>query len=454
MRHCAQSADAEEARPPARGQGSVQAPRSCRQAPHRPLAAVLLALMAVPSVLVFAADDTIETQQRGLADVERRVQDLEQDLGKRQARRDDLMGELEQRERNIAALARSGHQLAETIDAQEQAVRALRNRLTTEQEALRRERAALGNLLRSAYAMGRGDRVRMLLDQEDPSRFSRVMGYYGLLNRFRIQRIQAVTHRARELDSLARQAEEEKARLSLLARKQEETRTRLTTAQAERTALLASLEHSISTQAESITDLRAQAREMRLLLEQLERRARALPEAELRQEPLKKLRGRLGWPLADAPVLSHFGSPKGDGTQLWDGVVLGTEEGAEVRAVHDGRVVYADWLRGFGLLLIIEHDEEYMTLYGNNQTLLKEPGEWVAAGDVVALSGSSGGRQSPGLYFAIRHRGQPLNPERWCRNKVPLGPRSSASAPWQRNASGAPGSNFEDFRIYFAGTSL
>jgi murein DD-endopeptidase MepM/ murein hydrolase activator NlpD len=102
------------------------------------------------------------------------------------------------------------------------------------------------------------------------------------------------------------------------------------------------------------------------------------------------------------------------------------EEGAEVRAVHNGRVAYADWLRGFGLLLIIEHDEGYMTLYGHNQTLLKEPGEWVAAGDTVALSGSSGGREAPGLYFAIRHRGRPLNPEQWCRGRSAWRPRSHA----------------------------
>jgi murein DD-endopeptidase MepM/ murein hydrolase activator NlpD len=107
-------------------------------------------------------------------------------------------------------------------------------------------------------------------------------------------------------------------------------------------------------------------------------------------------------------------------------VVLAAEEGAEVRAIHHGRVAYADWLRGFGLLLVIEHDDDYMTFYGHNQTLLKEPGEWVAAGETIALSGSSGGRLSPRLYFAIRHRGRPLNPEHWCRHTGGSGRKSSA----------------------------
>jgi septal ring factor EnvC (AmiA/AmiB activator) len=152
-------------------------------------------------------------------------------------------------------------------------------------------------------------------------------------------------------------------------------------------------------------------------LEQLERQARALPEAELSQKSLKQLRGHLPWPLADVRLLSHYDSLKGDGAQRWDGVILKAEEGAEVRAVQSGRVVYADWLRGFGLLIIIEHDDDYMTLYGHNQALLAEPGDWVAAGDTIALSGSSGGGASSGLYFAIRHRGRPLNPERWCRGE-------------------------------------
>ena len=384
-----------------------------------------MALLASLSSLAVATgaqdEDAIEIQKRGLADVEQRVHDLEQDLGARLGNREALLSELEQRERHIADLARAGHQLAAMIGEQERAVTGLRERLTLERAALDQERTALAGVFRSAYAMGRGDRIRMLLDQEDPNRLSRIMSYYGYLNRFRVERIEAIAQRSRKLEELAREAEGEKARLSMLARSQEETGNRLSAAQSERTVLLTALEQTISTQQESVAGLRTAARDMRLLLEQLERQARELPEAKVSQESLKELRGRLSWPLSGAPVDSRYGSPKGDGNQTWDGVVLGADEGAEVRAVHHGRVAYADWLRGFGLLLIIEHDDGYMTLYGHTQTLLKEPGEWVAAGDVVALSGNSGGRASPGLYFAIRHRGRPLNPEKWCRAKKRLG---------------------------------
>ena len=383
-----------------------------------PLILALLASLSSPPAATGAREEeAIEIQKRGLAETEQQVHELEQDLGAHRGNREALLAELEQRERHIADLARAGHQLAAMISEQETAVSGLRERLALERAALDQERTALGGVFRSAYAMGRGDRIRMLLDQEDPNRLSRIMSYYGYLNRFRVERIEAIGQRSRTLEDLARAAEEEKARLSMLARSQEETRDRLSAAQSERIALLTALEQTIATQQDSVTGLRTAARDMRLLLEQLERQARELPEAKVSQESLKQLRGSLSWPLSGAPLESRYGSPKGDGNQSWDGVVLGADEGAEVRAVHHGRVAYADWLRGFGLLLIIEHDEGYMTLYGHNQTLLKESGEWVAAGDAIALSGNSGGRASPGLYFAIRYRGRPLNPETWCRGK-------------------------------------
>ena len=422
-------------------QSSVRARvRACARYPLRYIPVVLLcaivvALITATATATEAQDDAIDIQKRDLAEMEGRAKDLETDLNTSRGRRTDLVTELERHERHIADLARAGHQLEQMVGEQEGALEELRSQLAAEQDAMHRERTALGNLLRSAYAtspgaMGRGDRIRILLNQEDPGRLSRALSYYGILNRHRQTRIEAIAQRAHRLERLLRATEEEKARLFLLAAKQDETRARLTAAQGDRAALLASLDRSIATGEQRMEELRAQTREMRLLLEQLERKALELPEAELHQESLRQRRGHLTWPLAGSTLLARYGSPKGDGAQHWDGVVLAAEEGTRVRAVHHGRIAYADWLRGFGLLLIIEHDDDYMTLYGHNQTLLKEPGEWVASGDTVALSGSSGGQAAAGLYFAIRHRGRPLNPEQWCR-------RSSAGRGIESSAAGA-----------------
>ncbi|MCG6861640.1 MAG: peptidoglycan DD-metalloendopeptidase family protein, partial [Chromatiaceae bacterium] len=426
MRHCVQVVGLDQSGPVTGGSARVCAGFPCWEALYVALAAILAALLAAAALPVWADDEAIENQKRNLTEMEQRVSDLEQDLDTRRARRRELTEKLERHERDIADLARSGHQLVAMIGEQERVLEKLRSQLAAERKTLVRQRADLGDLMRSAYAMGPGDRIRMLLDQDNSNRLSRFMAYYGFLNRFQTKRIEAVAQRARQLDGVRQKAEREQARLVSLAQKQDDTRARLAVAQEERKALLTSLEQTIATRTERFEDARAQAREMRGLLEQLEQQARVLPEAGLRQEPLEQLRGRLAWPLEGAPLLSHYGSLKGDGSQRWDGVVLAAEEGSEVRAIHHGRVAYADWLRGFGLLLVIEHDDDYMTFYGHNQTLLKEPGEWVAAGETIALSGSSGGRLSPRLYFAIRHRGRPLNPEHWCRHTGGSGRKSSA----------------------------
>jgi septal ring factor EnvC (AmiA/AmiB activator) len=374
-----------------------------------------LATLALFTTVPKAADDEIEARQKELSDVEQRMRGLAQDLQARRSDRGTLLAELEKLERNIADLALSGRQLEAMVAEEKRALADLDARLATERRALESEQAMLAQLLRSAYAAGRGDRIRLLLNQQDAAKVSRVMAYYGYLNRYRMTRIAEIDARARKLEQLARESEEEGERLAALAARQSETRERLTARRGERQELLTALEKTIATDEARFSGLKADAEGLRQLLDQLERRAQALPEADLKQEAISKRRGMLAWPLADGHLVYHFGQSKGSSGQRWDGVVIAGREGAEVRAVYGGRVVYADWLRGFGLLLIIEHDDGYMSLYGYNQTLLKEPGEWVAAGDVIALSGSSGGRRSPGLYFAIRHHGHPVNPEKWCR---------------------------------------
>ncbi len=359
-------------------------------------------------------EDDIETKRRDLTDMEKQVSGLQQELDAHQGSRTALIVELEGYERDIAQLARAGRQLDGMIDEQTATLRELQMRLEVERKALESERGALAGLLRSAYALSGGEGIRLLLDQEDMMRLGRVLSYYGYLNRYRVGRIQAIAARALRLDDLRLDVAEETQRLAMLAGKQDDTRQRLAVAQQQRLGLLEELERTIASHAENLSALQADAHRLRSLVEQLERRIMALPEADVSQEPIAKLRGRLSWPLDGGRLVRRFGRPKGDTGQRWDGVIIAAAEGTEVHALHHGRIAYADWLRGFGLLMIIEHDDGYLTLYGHNQTLLKEPGEWVSPGDVIALSGASGGSFSSGLYFAIRHRGRPVDPERWC----------------------------------------
>ena len=201
-----------------------------------------------------------------------------------------------------------------------------------------------------------------------------------------------------------------------LAQRQAETRLRLEAVQVERNAIVADLDATIAAGRGELVTLNADARMLRTLIERLRRQVQIAAEIDINQESIVARKGRLAWPIAGARLSSRF---RGGGDQGLhdDGVLIEAEEGSEVRAVYYGRVVYADWLRGFGLLLVIDHGDGYMTLYGHNQTLLKEVGEWIATGEVIALTGTSGGSGSRGLYFALRYQGKPLDPERWCRGR-------------------------------------
>jgi murein hydrolase activator len=359
-------------------------------------------------------DPVVLARQRDLHGIEQRVQALGAELAGQNKARAALIAELEGREREVAALALAGRELAGKVREQARVAGDLRARQGLDQGALALELERLSGLLRTAYALGRGDALRLLLNQEDPVRASRMLSYFAYFNRERVRRIRAVESRAERLAALAREAELEAARLADLAARQASTRASLESAKAQRTQVLASLEHTIATGQESQAGLARDAERLRLLVEQLRARTQIRAELEVRQDPFAARRGRLPWPLAQGRIRAGFGTPK-EGTELpWDGVLLAAREGEEVHSVYEGRVVYADWMLGFGMLMAIDHGDGYITLYGHNEALLKEVGEWVGAGEPIALGGSSGGRDEPVLYFAIRHNGAPLDPAGWC----------------------------------------
>lgn len=360
------------------------------------------------------AEDEIHTRERDLSEIEQRVEAIGAELVGDSAAREALIAELEERERDVAALAIAGHELAQMVRDQSRLAQSLRERQDAERAALEHERKRLAELFKTAHAMGRGDVLRMLLNQEDPVRATRVMSYFAYFNRARLARIESVTARAERIARLALEAARESARLTVLAEQQEATRLRLEVARDERTAVLAALERSIRSREQDLANMRRDAENLRLLVQHLRQRAQIRAELDVNRPSFQSRRGELPWPLPSSPITAGFGSLKGESGVRWDGVLLATQEGEEVRSVYYGRVVYTDWLRGFGLLIVVDHGDGYMSFYGHNEALLKEVGEWVAPSEVIALSGKSGGRGDAILYFAIRRNGEPLDPSQWC----------------------------------------
>jgi murein hydrolase activator len=383
-----------------------------------PVALVALALYGVGAggPGLGAAEDPLAEPTRELQGIEQRLMALEAGLAERRARRATLGGELERCEREIGDLALAEREFGLLLAEQRQVKDALGQRLHDGRAALAREQERLAALVRSAYAVGGGGGLRLLLDHGDLSRLDRVLAYYGYLNRERQARLVEVRDQTQALEVLAREAVEEAERLTRLAAQKEAARQQSMAAREERAVLIAGLERDIATQREGIDALGADARALRGVIAQLARTAEIVAEADMQQVSLAQRKGQLPWPLTEVELLARYDAPRdASGQQRLDGVLLGAREGSEVRAIHHGRVVFADWLRGFGMLIVMDHGDGYMTLYGHNQTLLKEVGEWVSGGEPVALSGSSGGQRGGQLYFAIRRQGAPQDPQLWCR---------------------------------------
>ncbi|MFW5723556.1 MAG: murein hydrolase activator EnvC family protein [Halochromatium sp.] len=358
----------------------------------------------------------VAEHEAALEQLQGRLRGLRESIDDNLRYRDALLVELRRFERDIGDLGRANRELEALVADQQAALLGTEARLQALRADLERARAALADLVRTAYGMGHGDQIRLLLGQEDPRRAERLFGYYRIVAAARAARVEEIRALEQDLRRLEQREREDTARLARLATRQDRTRQRLSNALAARAAVFADLEQLIADEQTQASALSADAEALRALIARLKRSAEIAAEAEFAPATLSERRGRLAWPLRPTRVLRGFGEGREQGALHADGVLLAAEAGAEVHAVHHGRVVYADWLRGFGMLLVIDHGGGYMTLYGHNRTLMKEVGEWVGAGDLIALAGSSGGAEHNALYFAIRHRGRAIDPGHWCRS--------------------------------------
>jgi septal ring factor EnvC (AmiA/AmiB activator) len=283
----------------------------------------------------------------------------------------------------------------------------------SEERSLAKERAALGSQLRAAYALGREEPLKLLLNQREPARAGRMFAYYGYFGRARgeqIERIVAHVARLVELEHSLTTADE---KLAALENTQREQLAQLQTARSERGVVLQSFRSEARSRAASLDRLKQQQSLLEKLLRELRRAAQRFPVEG--RGPFATLKGQLAWPV-EGRTLARFGERRA-GALRWEGMLLAAERGAPVRAIYHGRVLYADWLAGLGLLVIVDHGDGYLSLYGHNDQLYRKVGERVTAGDILAAAGDSGGRERPQLYFEIRRSGRPLDPQPWFRSR-------------------------------------
>jgi len=415
---------------------------------YRTLPALILAL-ALGSAFADERSETLEQLEQARQDIAA-LKKLQEQLGQERSAVQKALGKTE---REMGELEKQVHGLQEELDSREREVQRLAQKKQTLHEARDEQRRLIASQARAAYRNGRQEYLRLLLNQQQPELLSRTLTYYSYLNQARQKQLETFAATLQQLGEVERDLATQQRLLSERKDELGKRHTRLAALRQERRQVLARLNRSYASRARQLKareeeraelgrvlqrieeTLARQAREaeasrQRLLAEQLRqqredsRRAQAASsdDGELAQQPSRspdapfaRARGTLPWPV-EGRLLIRYGSPRSDDARIrWDGVLIGANAGSTVRAVHAGRVVFADWLRGSGLLLILDHGNGYLSLYGHNESLLKGAGDEVKAGEPIATVGTSGGQDMPALYFAIRQQGRPSDPALWCR---------------------------------------
>ncbi|WP_460311361.1 murein hydrolase activator EnvC family protein [Aliiglaciecola aliphaticivorans] len=373
---------------------------------RQPLWAAMVGVSLVVAVCVPVAAQ----QSEKLKDIQAQIKQKQQQIEKQLAEAKQLQQQLKAAELNIAQTVKSIEATRESIDSTQHQRKELAAQQTSLKTQVKQQQHALTNQLKSMYMVGENDFAKMLFNLEDAAKMERSLSYYRYLTDARKKQIDDFRNLVIELREISQQLLNKQHQLEELEKEQTQQQTQLEQQQDLRQITLAKIEKKIDSEAAKIEQLQINEQALLKAIEEAERNAKQGP---IELTGLASLKGKLNLP-TQGKMRNMFGRIR-QGQIRWKGVLFNGNTGAPVRAVHAGRVLYADWLRGFGLVTVLNHGDGYMSLYGHNQALLKKVGDTVQSGETIALVGQSGGQSSPNLYFEIRHKGTPINPSQWLK---------------------------------------
>jgi len=318
--------------------------------------------------------------------------------------------------RQLYELARQQQQTADTLGK-------LRQQSATAQQRIGAEQELLSDLLYRQYLGGQHDYLTLLLNRRDPGQLARELHYYGYISRARADVIRSLRQGLSELEEVQREQREKAAELARIEAEQVRQKRQLQAQHALHRGVLAKVSAQIRTQRKQIGSLQRDEKRLTRLVQRLGKLVARKPRAASPGKPVQpdisaavgtfqRLKGKLAWPVR-GELAYRFGSARQDTGMVWKGVFIRARGGQEVKTVAGGRVVFADWLRGFGNLIIVDHDDGFMSLYGNNESLYRRVGDAVGPGDAIATVGNSGGNADSGLYFELRYQSRPFDPMGW-----------------------------------------
>ncbi|MEM9254185.1 MAG: peptidoglycan DD-metalloendopeptidase family protein [Pseudomonadota bacterium] len=359
-----------------------------------------------------AQSDEEQTRAQ-LRQLEEDIKRITWEISSETTRRSRLQRKLKDAETALGELRRdiNANEQAIASTEDEQTALALRSDSLQAQRQAQQERLALE--LKTAWQTSRKGQLKVLLNQENPHTVARSMAYYRYFLDARNETLHAYRATLQEIAEVEQSIAANREQLQARSDQLEQQLEALVATQQEREQALAALKSSIDSKSAQLKQKEADRKEREELLRAIEE---AVVNLQLPSDyqAFTKAKGVMPWPVAGKPS-NRFGRSRNQGKMRWQGVMIPAKEGASVQAIHHGRVVYSDWLRGSGLLIIIDHGEGYMSLYAHNQSLLRDVGEWVSAGTPIATVGSSGGQERAALYFEVRHKGEPTDPAKWCQ---------------------------------------
>jgi len=383
--------------------------------------AALLVLLALGAVLARAEPDEADPKtaaqeheaRQKLDAVRAEIKALTEQQRAIEGERGEAAKALRTKETALAEVAKDVRALDDKLAAQQADLDKLDAERTKLETALKSQRDALAALLRSAYALGRNEELKLLLQQNDVAAIARVLAYNRYFQRARVGRIDQLSVDLEDLAKVQESIRTKTAELEATRNARAAEGDKLETERSEREKLVEELDSKLKEQGARVAALGKDEKALTSLIEKLRDVFADIPKQLSGAEPFASQRGRLAPPVA-GKVVRGFGAVDESGRKS-SGLLLAAKSGTAVHAVSHGRIVFADWLRGYGLMIIVDHGDGYLSLYGCNETLLKDVGDWVNAGETIATSGASGGQKTPGLYFEVRAKGQPVDPKAWLR---------------------------------------
>lgn len=387
---------------------------------------LLILLLFAPAADALGANSAA-AKQAELRELRGRIESLQKRLAVAEESKSEAADALQESERAISDANRSIRELEQQTRATKQQLGALHTASHGHETRLKAQQTLLAQLLYQQYLGGRSDPLKLVFNREDPNQIARQLHYYSYVSRARTDLIGNLRADLAQVQELARKTESKAAELAAIVAEQAAQRQRLEQEKRARSLMLTRLSRDIQKQKREIGTLKQDENRLARLIEQLGRllsrtpprapagprlRNERLPDASGAGSPFQALKGRLSLPVR-GELGNRFGSQRSGGGLVWKGLFIASRAGEEVKAIAAGRVVFADWLRGFGNLLIIDHGDSYMSLYGNNETLYKQVGETIGGGETIAAVGNSGGNTDSGLYFEMRYQGKPFDPLTW-----------------------------------------